>query len=343
MIFEEVKRYLSNIIDMEGVRELGKKKDHILICCPMARWTHKGGIDRHPSFMVWFSDDKQTYYKCYSCGESGHLWSLFNEYGQKVQDATVQALALEILKVDTPTLASKFVKLHNKIASKHDNDPQVTEAVKIIPDRLVEKYELAILNPLSSAYLKSRGVDDLTALRFNLRWDKHSYRVCFPVYDDFQTCVGMVGRTIPPGDVEKRRYYNYFNFDASESLGGYNFIKDYEYNKVLVLEGYFDVLNCWGWCLELGILPLCTWKAKVSKPQFKLLERLDKAIISGYDNDDAGNNGKNKLIEEGGWTGLNIKTLQLPKDKDVGELTKQEFTDSLQNTKTRLSRRFSNV
>jgi len=341
MILDDIKKYLSNIIDVEGVQGLGKKQDHILISCPMARWTHLSGQDAHPSCMVWYNDEKQTYYKCYSCGECGNLWQLFQEYGQKTNDPQVQALALEVLKVDTPSISSRFVRLYNKILNKYDLDVFEDE-VKIVPASVIEKYELATLNPIASKYLEGRQVDVLTALRFNLRWDKHNFRICFPAYDEDGSCVGMVGRTVPPGDVEKKRYFNYFNFNAAESLGGTNFVKDYPYNKILVLEGYFDLLRSWQWCVELGILPVCTWKSKVSEKQLTKLVGFDKLLICGYDNDKAGQEGAVKFIREGGQLGATVRKLQLPEGKDVGELTKEEFINSLKTTKTFNSRKFEN-
>lgn len=69
MSFDDVIKYLSKVMGTEGIQPMGAKQNHILISCPVAQWTHSSGHDAHPSTLIWFNDDVQTYWKCMSCGE----------------------------------------------------------------------------------------------------------------------------------------------------------------------------------------------------------------------------------------------------------------------------------
>ena len=335
MEYDALTKYLATIIPgAEDLPILGKKKNYVLVSCPLATWTHKSGADNHPSMMIWFSEEEESYYKCYSCKEQGNLWRLFLAYGQKSGQPEMQALALEVLKADTPTMQSRFLRIGTKLLSKYDLTENPYEEGNFIPDKVINNFCPAWQHPHSQAYLISRKVDMLTSIRYNLQFDEGNTRIVFPVYNKDGRCVGAVGRTFPPGNEEKQRYYNYFNFQASESLGGVHFHNSYPYQKVLVLEGFFDILNCWSICASEGVLPVCTWKAAVSERQLTMLLGFDKILICGYDNGsedkkDAGNVEAQKFIRKGAENGIVIKRLELPIGIDMGELPQEEISKRL--------------
>lgn len=340
MDYDTLVRYLSTIIPgADDLPILGKKKNYVLVCCPLAKWTHKSGTDNHPSMLIYFSEEVETTYRCLSCKESGNLWRLFLAYGQKSEQKEVQALALEVLKADTPTMQSRFLRIGTKLLSKHEQDDENEETSTFVADKLINGFCPAWQHPHSRAYLQSRKVDMLTTIRYNLRFDERHTRIIFPVYDKEGRCVGAVGRTFPPGNEVKFRYYNYFNFQASESLGGIHFHNSYEYQRILVLEGFFDVLNCWTICATEGILPVCTWKAAVSEKQLTMLLGFDKMLVCGYDNDDingkdAGNIEAEKFIIKGAQNGVIIKRLKLPVGIDMGELPQAQISKLLSDLKS---------
>lgn len=304
---------------------------YVLTNCPLSPWTHLSGRDGNPSFFVWFNPDGPNTYHCMSCDERGSLWQLFQEYGQRANNPDVQALALELLKVDVVSLASKFTRIQSRL--RQQPDEELFETSNIVPGKVIDNFPPAWQHPHSRAYLESRGVDLITCGRFNLRFDTQNTRIVFPVYDKEFQCVGAVGRSFPPGDEIKKKYWNYFNFQAAKTLGGINFTDDYKYNKILVLEGYFDLLHCWLWCVQEEVLPVCTWKATVSQGQLTKLVGCGKILLCGYDNDDAGNRGANKFIKEGYDNGLIIRKMQLLMNTDVGEITQSGFIQALNQTK----------
>ena len=155
---------------------------------------------------------------------------------------------------------------------------------------------------------------------FDIRHDPRQNRVVFPVRDKDEKLVGAVGRTTIN---DSKRYYNYFNMQAGKTLGGIHLMRGYP--RLLLVEGFFDLLNCYNWCDKIQCDVVCTWRAEASLEQINLILSLDKTVFVAYDLDRAGQAGwyKVKRLLERRTYGLS--RLKVPEGVDVGAMTKSQF------------------
>lgn len=50
----------------------------VIASCPLAPWTHAGGVDRRPSFGVYLGENGSVGYNCFACGAKGTLPTLLH-------------------------------------------------------------------------------------------------------------------------------------------------------------------------------------------------------------------------------------------------------------------------
>jgi len=258
----------------------------------------------------------------------------------------MQALALKVQTMDRPSLARTFERKLETIEEWGQPDQNKQKDQLILADSILNTFENAWGHPFSREYLESgrRRVDDTvvsfdaeTCYRFDLRYDAQNSRIVFPVRSRNSDLVGAVGRDITNRAVS--RYYNYFGFETGKAFAGLQFFGG-DYKKVLVVEGFFDLLNIWKWAKEEGRIVIASLKAELSELQLDLLGTLDIPVELWYDADEAGERGRKKSLEGGQKHGLLMKYARLPKNVDCGDLTESQFSNIVQNLKRRT---FENV
>jgi len=286
--------------------------NQVSICCPLAEWTHESGQDNKPSLSIKYGEGETSLYKCFACGSQGAVWQLLNHYAQFSGKAEAAVLADKLLTEDRPSLSSKFAILHEEEAYNFEPPPKVD----YLHDMILDGFPPASMEPAAMEYLKSRGVEEVVDL-YDIRYDVKNGRIVFPVRDQQERLQGAVGRAIN----SMPKYYNYFGFSASYSLGGIDLVKG---NKVLIVEGFFDVLRA----RTLGYNAVCTWKAELSTPQADMVLGLDADLYLCFDGDAAGRKGTRKAMELLEDNVYSVKVCN-PGDKDVGEMTKEELQEVL--------------
>ncbi len=174
-----------------------------------------------------------------------------------------------------------------------------------------------------SYVIETRGIDPVVASRFDLRFDPRQVRIVCPVSTKCGSLLGGVGRLLP--DLEGQRYWNYFGFTSGKSLGGLRQLKGFP--RVIVVEGFFDMVRVAPWAWELEYDVVCTWHAEAGEHQISQLLGLDATLFCGYDNDTAGNLGWEKLkatLKPKAAFGL-IRVVP-PEGVDCGAMSKALFT-----------------
>ena len=69
------------VLNKMGVTEFKHNGDWVTASCPLAPWTHAGGLDRNPSFGVHEGTGVSGVH-CFSCGFSGGMMQLVRKYGK---------------------------------------------------------------------------------------------------------------------------------------------------------------------------------------------------------------------------------------------------------------------
>ena len=165
----------------------------------------------------------------------------------------------------------------------------------------------AIESPRAMRYFSGRSISESSIQKFNLGYSEKQDMVTIPVESPDGMCIGFVGRS-----VEGKEFKNTPGLPKSKILFNLHRIKNSD--RVYVVESSFDAIRL----DQVGFPAVSTLGANVSKMQIELLRKYFNNIIVLADNDDAGNNMIDKLIEN---LGSRISVVQLDKMyKDIGDM-----------------------
>ena len=347
MTFSELKLLLEELdVKTDHVVLGGKNNNRLSVNCPYAPWFHATGEDRRPSMSIWLEQETFSKFKCYSCHEQGSVWEIFRDIGVLDKNVEMQALALKVQKMDKPSLARTFERKLEHIEGWGEPEQRNKKDQLVLASTILDTFEGAWGHPFSREYLEGGrkrkdntvvSFDAETCHRFDLRYDARNARIVFPVRSREWQLVGAVGRDIT--NKAQSRYYNYFGFETGQAFAGLQFFGR-DYKKIIVVEGFFDLLNIWKWAKEKSRLVVASLKAELSEAQLHLLGSLDIPVEIWYDSDEAGERGRKKSVEGGQKYGLLMKYARLPEDVDCGDLTETQFSNIVQNLKRRT---FENV
>jgi DNA primase len=147
------------------------------------------------------------------------------------------------------------------------------------------------------AHLATLGFDDARQLEAGLLVRREEQggearprfrgRVMFPIYDTQGRAVGFGGRVLGQGEPKYLNSPESPIFTKGRMLYGLNWAKNAirRDDRVLVVEGYFDVLRCVVGGVDAVVAPLGT---ALTDDQAALLARYTKNVYLLYDSDEAG-------------------------------------------------------
>jgi DNA primase len=266
--------------------------------CPFAPKTHPKGYDRSPSLVVW---PEINFHQCYSCGKKGRIEELFLELSRLIPNTLHDELAAK--------WADSLWHVHHKIKDRPKREKLYLDEDILEHFPVLEDY----------SYIFSRGVNSEAAKWYNLRYDPRADRVVFPVRDLTGGLLGFVGR-----DTQRKGHFKYF-FESTFVLGGEDKLQN---ERIVIVEGFFDVLKAWPWAQSLGLDIACCWTATLSHEHIKTLAKLDKYVFLMLDQDSAGHKGAKKFAKE--YPGLFTRLEWDFKNEkgeiaDVGDMTESQF------------------
>ncbi|MBN9542272.1 MAG: DNA primase [Alphaproteobacteria bacterium] len=181
-------------------------------------------------------------------------------------------------------------------------------------------------------YLRKVGFSDDIIVKAGLAWksdngkvvDSFIDRVMIPIYNLKGKVVAFGGRTL---DIHNKNIAKYKNshespvFKKRETVYNLHRVKQQRLNKVIIAEGYMDVIAFSKIGIDYAVAPLGT---ALTPEQMQLIWKFDKEPIFCFDGDSAGINGMYKafigsvakfLTPENG-----IKFIILPDNKDPDDL-----------------------
>jgi len=320
-----------DILTRTGVTDFNEKfrdKGQMLCTCPLAKWTHKSGSDGKPSCSINYSKTPAVYH-CFTCQEKGPLHSLVSTVGSLSGRQDLIDLGMRLQVSDQVTLGDTLDKITQGLDDWYQPTTEVEPVAMMKYEALAHmpKIGMDAMGRLTH-FLRSRNVTQAMVDWWDLR--HHDYeRIVQPVYcrEPYEDHLyGAVGRTVVN---DSRKYYNYFGMETGRILGGLQHWKGY--GRTILVEGFFDMMNIWYWaqCHELDVL--CTFGAKVTDEQAKILQELDTHVYLFFDMDDAGIKGAAEGMKK--LVNLQSKPRTItwkPKELDMGGCDKLFFTSLLQ-------------
>ncbi len=176
-------------------------------------------------------------------------------------------------------------------------------------------------------HLRSKGFSNAEIIQANLAnesrkgnpFDRFSDRVMFPIIDLRGNVIAFGGRIM--SDI-KPKYLNTSDtlvFNKSRNLFAMQFAKNKADGRLILVEGYMDVIALHQAGFENAVATLGT---ALTQEQAMLIKRYCDEVIICYDADEAGQKATARAISILRPTGLRIKIVTVPSGKDPDEFIK---------------------
>ena len=163
-------------------------------------------------------------------------------------------------------------------------------------------------------YLLYRKMDQSSMVKFMLGYSEKQDMITIPVHAPNGMPVGFVGRSI-----EGKDFKNTPGLPKSKILFNLHRIKTAD--MVYVVESSFDAIRL----DQVGFPAVATLGANVSNVQIELLQKYFNNIVVIADNDEAGGNMKDKIIEK---LKSRVSVIQLNKEyKDIGDMSDEKIKE----------------
>lgn len=208
--------------------------------------------------------------------------------------------------------AARFIKskevqtdLTQDINKKLFAKPEYTQYDQVIIKRLNQQ---ALESPRAMRYYTGRLITEDSVKKFSLGFSEKQDMVTIPVHSPDGMEVGFVGRSI-----EGKDFKNTPGLPKSKVLFNLHRVKTAD--RVYVVESSFDAIRL----DQCGFPAVATLGANVSNTQTDLLQKYFNNIIVIADNDEAGGNMKDRIVEK---LGPRVSVVKLDKQyKDIGDMS----------------------
>jgi DNA primase len=181
-------------------------------------------------------------------------------------------------------------------------------------------------------HLRSNGIDDETTLQSGLilksskgtLYDRFKGRLMFPIFDLRGNVIGFGGRVM---DNSLPKYMNSPEtaaYSKGKHLYALNFAKNSNSKKLIVVEGYMDVISLHQGGINNAVASLGT---ALTDSQGRILKKYAEEIIISYDADTAGQAATQRGLDLLNQIGCNVKVLTVPDGKDPDEYMKKNGPD----------------
>jgi DNA primase len=295
---EQVKRVLSG----SGINVESEVDSDFIIFCPFH------GNHRTPAGEV---DKTSGIFFCFSCHKACDLIELIMHTSGR-----------------TYFESARYIKSKETNSTiEQDIDKKLLEKPMYSPydELIVKRLNTAALDsPRAVRYYQGRSITKTSVQKFSLGYSEKQDMVTIPVHSPDGMCVGFVGRS-----VEGKEFKNTPGLPKSKVLFNLHRVKTSR--SVYVVESSFDAIRL----DQVGFPAVATLGSNVSNIQIELLQKYFNDIIIIADNDEAGGNMKDRLVEK---IGSRVSVIKLDKKyKDIGDMDDEsiknlsfEFDKSIQ-------------
>ena len=297
--------------------------------------------EKSPSFSV--SPDKQIFH-CFGCGVGGNVFTFLTKIEGISFIEAVQNLA-ERSNIQLPTIENKGEALKEELKQKvykvnefaakyyHENlyKPESKIAQEYIKKRkltneTLQAFQIGFSGKFDELYkaLTEEGFKEPEILESGLvnkndngkYIDRYRNRLMFPICDVRGRVIAFGGRVL---DDSKPKYINSpenIVYSKGRHLFGLNVAKKGDIKKILIVEGYMDVISLHQRGITNVVASLGT---ALTQQQGWLLRKNSEQIILSFDSDEAGLTAKMRALDILQNMGCDIRVLQMEGAKDPDE------------------------
>ena len=284
------------------LKDMKQSGDDLQITCPI----HKDGNESRPSAGVLLQDKGDTpagFCHCFVC-----------QY-----NATLPKLISDCFNVQDNGEFGKVWLLTNFANDDFQERESfnVQERHKVKPREYVSESELEQYR-YYHPYMYKRKLTDEIISKFDVGYDRNTDCITFPTNDEYGNCLFITRRSV------NTKFFNYPK-NVEKPVYGLDKIPT-SCKSVIICESILNALTCWVYGYPaVALLGLGT------EHQYQILKRSGiRRFVLGFDGDDAGDRGARNFIKSFGKD-YSIKTLTLPRGKDINDLTKEEFEELMKS------------
>jgi DNA primase len=255
----------TQVLKMLNCRKIRKTGENIMGTCPLEEYRHYGGRDNKPSFGIKLG--YRSVFNCFGCGISGKVKDLPKLLA--VHNGHYDIMLEQFIKINEPCL---------------DYQPETLD---------IDTDYINLANIIVSASIP----DEVPTLRLNrndiekwdIRYNPLENVIMFPVYDKNKKLLAIKCRTV----LGKNFFYHRGSANTKKLGIWYGMDKVNKLRKIVLCEGERDAIF-------LSRYGITAWACQgfPSDDQIKTIKKLIKPIVLFFDNDKAGKEIKEKIIDE---------------------------------------------
>ena len=343
-------------ISEEFLQQLRERIDIETVISPYVNLRHRGRLmtglcpfhnEKTPSFTVY--PDSQSFY-CFGCGAGGEIITFTRRIENLDFVEAVKTLAQKAgMQMPEDGYDDSLSKQRSKIlaanrdAAKFFNDTLMSPKGKVFYDYLqnrgvspaiIKHFGLGCAPDMWDGllnHMRQKGYSAQDLVEANLAnkstkndrvniFDNFRNRLMIPIIDLRGNVIAFGGRVL---DDSKPKYVNTsdtFVYKKSQAVFALNFAKNGNNGKLILAEGYMDViaLHQAGYTNAIACLGTA-----LTAEQAQLIARYASEVILAYDSDAAGQEATKKSITVLNRTGIKIRVLTLSGGKDPDEILKK--------------------
>lgn len=284
------KEQIKRVIAGSGITVENEVDSDYIIFCPF----HNNY--RSPAGEV---DKRSGMFYCFSCQHVCDLVALVMQTSARTYFEAVRFIKSKETETDLE------YQISQTLVDKPDYIPYDELQIRRLNQQALE-------SPRALRYYSGRLITEESIKKFDLGFSEKQDMVTIPVHSPDGVPVGFVGRSI-----EGKEFKNTPGLPKAKTLFNLHRVKTS--SKVYVVESSFDAIRL----DQCGFAAVATLGANVSNFQTDLLQKYFNNIIVIADNDEAGGNMKDKIIER---LGSRVSVVQLDKQyKDIGDMSDEDI------------------
>ena len=303
--------------------------------------------EKTPSFMV---NREKNNFHCFGCHEGGDAISFIMkienlEYIDAVKFiADKLGIVLEETEYsrDKANKNNKFYEINSLAAKFYFKNlltfdfPQEYLAKRGFDKKILNKYFLGYArndNGLHQ-FLKENGFEEKDMMHLGLVgesngrfYDKFRDRLMFPIINNKNKVIGFGGRTLTDHKIKYINSPESDVFTKGKNIYGVNVVNRNRRDKVILVEGYMDVIGLYNSGIDYALATLGT---ALTEDQARMVKRYSKEIFIAYDGDNAGIKATLRAIDIFKNMDVHLGILEFPNNMDPDEYIKQYGKDAFE-------------
>lgn len=300
--------------------------------------------EKSPSFVVY--PENQSFY-CFGCGAGGDVITFIRraenlEYVEAVKFLAERAgmrlpedvaedrtahLRLRILEMNR--IAARF--FHKQLVSGADKSGLEYLAARGMTRQMLTKFGLGYapnswnslcdhLREQGFSYEEMQQAALVSSRNGKSYYDAFRGRVMFPIIDLRGNVVGFGGRILGEGGPKYLNSADTPAFKKSRNLFAMNFAKTTKEPRLILAEGYMDVISIYQAGFDNAVATLGT---ALTGEQARLISQYHNEVLIAYDSDGPGQAATRRAVKLFDEIGVKVKVLRMQGAKDPDEYIKK--------------------